>query len=100
MPGKANLVANASAHHSASSCRADHAAELQARVVNFLVGRNLPGLRQVQVEVVGHAVTLRGRVRSFYEKQLAGHCCRRVAGVLEVIDDLQVESPAELAAAN
>ncbi len=72
--------------------RPEQAAELRSRVISFLFGRNLPGLRQVQVDVDGHAVTLRGRVRSFYEKQLASHCCRRVAGVHQVIDDLHVDA--------
>ena len=37
-------------------------------------------------------VTLRGHVRSFYEKQLGGQSARRVAGVIDVIDAIQVAS--------
>ena len=33
---------------------------------------------------------LRGAVRSYYEKQLAVNCCQRVAGVINVVDAIQV----------
>jgi osmotically-inducible protein OsmY len=64
--------------------------DLRRRILNFLAGRNLPGLRHVDVEVTEGVVMLSGRVRSFYEKQLANHCCRRVAGVHEVVDSIDV----------
>jgi hypothetical protein len=35
-------------------------------------------------------VTLRGRVPSFYQRQLFIHCCQRVAGVVQLNDELQV----------
>ena len=60
--------------------------ELSQRVRLFLNGSNVPGLRHVGVEVEGNTVTLRGAVRTFYEKQLAVRLCRRVAGVIQVID--------------
>lgn len=68
----------------------DDAADLKRRVVNFLATKNRPGLRLLEVEVNGDVVILRGRVRSYYEKQLAGHLCERVAGVLRVMDDIDV----------
>lgn len=64
--------------------------ELKRRVQLFLAGRNMPGLRRVDVDVTGDTVVLKGRVRTFYEKQLAAHCCRRVAGVIKVIDAMDV----------
>jgi hypothetical protein len=35
-------------------------------------------------------VTLRGRVHSFYEKQLCHCACRRVAGVVNMVDAIVV----------
>lgn len=76
--------------HAAETCADREPLDLKRRVENFLAGRNLPGLRHLDVEVTGGVVTLKGRVRSFYEKQLANHCCRRVAGVHEVVDGIDV----------
>ncbi len=64
--------------------------DLAMRVRNFLDGRNIPGLRRLGVTVSAGQVTLFGRVRTFYEKQLALHCCQRVAGVIHVIDAIEV----------
>jgi len=66
--------------------------DLERRVVNYLVGHNMPALRQVAVEARRGTVTLRGRVYSFFQKQLCIHCSRRVAGVLHLVDELQVVS--------
>jgi len=66
--------------------------DLERRVVNYLVGHKMPALRQVAVEARRGTVTLRGRVYSFFQKQLCIHCSRRVAGVLHLVDELQVVS--------
>jgi len=68
--------------------------DLELRIRNFLDGRNIPGLRRIGVVVVGGQVTVQGRVRTFYEKQLALHCCQRVAGVIHVVDAIEVGSDA------
>ncbi|MGH7135809.1 MAG: BON domain-containing protein [Pirellulales bacterium] len=67
---------------------ADH--DLQRRVVNFLAERHVPGLRHLEVEAQNGTVTLRGRVHSFYEKQLCQAVCRRVAGVVRYVDAVDV----------
>ena len=71
--------------------------DLERRVVNYLWGRHVPALRHVEVEADGGVVTLRGQVRSFYEKQLCHNCCRRVAGVRELVDAINVASSEALA---
>ena len=68
--------------------------ELERRVTNALVSRNFPGLRRLSVEADRGRVALRGRVRSFYEKQLAQHVVRHVPGVLELIETIDVLAPA------
>ncbi len=63
---------------------------LQRRIVNFLRERSVSGLRQLEVEVCNGVAVIKGRVRTYYEKQLATCCCQRVAGVLEVINNVEV----------
>lgn len=70
--------------------RTSHDMDLERRVISFLWGRHVPSLRHVTVEAADGIVTLRGQVRSYYEKQLCHDCCRRVAGVLRLIDSLNV----------
>ena len=67
--------------------------DLERRVVNYLWGRQIPSLRRVAVASREGTVTLRGQVRSFYEKQLCQHSCRRVAGVLRLVDEIDVAEP-------
>jgi osmotically-inducible protein OsmY len=47
-------------------------------------------LRAVAVAALGGTVTLSGTVRSFHAKQLAISLVRRVAGVVQVVDELDV----------
>jgi osmotically-inducible protein OsmY len=70
--------------------------DLERRVTAFLADRHLPALRRLGVQSHRGVVTLRGQVRSFYEKQLGGQSARRVAGVIDVIDAIQVASDANL----
>lgn len=70
--------------------RIDADLELERRIKNYLQGRHQPALRNLEVEAQGGTVTLRGTVRSFYEKQLGQQCCRRVAGVVRLIDSIEV----------
>ncbi len=60
--------------------------DLERRVSQYLLDRRMPGLRHLSVEAHGGTVVLRGRVRTFYEKQLCGSICRRVAGVIRLED--------------
>jgi len=72
--------------------------DLERRVANYLSTRHVPGLRHLDVEADNGVVTLRGRVHSFYEKQLCQAFCRRVAGVVLYVDAVDV-THAERAAA-
>lgn len=66
----------------------DH--QLTRRVVNYLHQRHRPSLRRVHVESQRGEVVLRGKLQSFYEKQLCLNACQRVAGVLKIVDELDV----------
>lgn len=65
--------------------------ELQRRVTQFLWGCGMTGLQQLRVELHGRTVVLRGRVPSARDRWLCANCCARVAGVLRVIDELEIE---------
>lgn len=67
--------------------------DLQQRIISFLAGRHMPSLRNLRVDVSRGTVTLHGEVHSYYEKQLSHHCCRRVAGVVNLVDAINVVSP-------
>lgn len=64
--------------------------DLERRVANYLATRHVPGLRHLEVEADNGVLTLRGRVHSFYEKQLCQAFCRRVAGVVRYVDAVDV----------
>lgn len=64
--------------------------DLERRVTRFLLDKQVPGLRNLEVKAQAGAVTLRGSVHSFYEKQLSHSLCKRVAGVLRLIDAVDV----------
>ena len=64
--------------------------DLRRRVENSLRDDGRPSLRRLEVEIHGGAAVVKGRVRTYYEKQLATCCCQRVVGVLRVINEVQV----------
>lgn len=66
--------------------------DVQGRVSNFLHNKKFPAFRDINVEVHHGTVTLTGSVCSYYEKQVALNTCQRVAGVLSMIDHIDVES--------
>jgi osmotically-inducible protein OsmY len=69
-----------------------HDRDLECRVRNYVYGHQMPKLRQVEVVACNGAVALHGRLASFYEKQLCLNCAGRVAGVIRLIDDLEVSA--------
>lgn len=66
--------------------------DLERRVLNFLISRQVPCAHQIDISADGGVVTLRGRVASYYHKQLCVHCAQRVAGVIRIIDQVRVKA--------
>lgn len=64
--------------------------DLEQRVRNCLTERHMPGLRRINVHAKGGTVRLSGRVHSFYEKQLCQSYCKRVPGVVRLLDEIEV----------
>jgi len=64
--------------------------DLERRVRIYLGSRFHPSLNRLRVAAHGGCVTLTGTVHSFYERQLAVSTCKRVAGVMSVVDEIIV----------
>ena len=67
--------------------------DLEQRVLKFIAGRYVSGVRYVNVQAEAGTVTLRGNVPSYHTRQLCLECCRHVAGVVRVVDRLKVVPP-------
>ena len=68
-----------------------HDADLSERVALLVQQRGLAFDSDVRIEARGGVVTLRGTVPTYYRRQLLYSSARRVAGVLEVVDELEVD---------
>lgn len=66
---------------------------LEQRVILFLQQRHLVFGCRLWIEAADGVVTLSGRVPSFHQRQLIYAFTRRVAGVLQVVDLLEVDPP-------
>lgn len=73
-----------------SDAAMDSDLDLARRVASFLAERHVPGLRNLEVKADHGVVTVSGRVLTFYEKQLCNQCYRRVSGVLQFINAVDV----------
>jgi osmotically-inducible protein OsmY len=63
---------------------------LERQITFQLAETKRPGLQRLAVKVADGSVTLRGRVTSFYEKQLAIQTCRVLGGIERLIDAVEV----------
>ena len=66
--------------------------ELEHRLANFLHQRGVPGGNSVRLDAQGGVVAVSGELPTRYAKWLCIECCRRVAGVIKVIDNMQIHS--------
>lgn len=68
--------------------------DVRFRVESYLNSKHFPSFRSLDVQVEQGIVTLTGSVENFHERQVALHTCMRVAGVLEMVDQVQVVNDA------
>ena len=66
---------------------------LVRRVRQTLADLHVPILRTLDIVAVDGVVTLRGRVRSYYERQLAHANVRRLTGVARLVEEITVADP-------
>ena len=76
-------------HHTALPTSSD--SDLEHRIRIFLGNVGHESLRHLHVRVSRGVALLTGRVRSFYERQLAISACQRVSGVYQVSDEITVD---------
>ncbi len=69
--------------------------DIKRRITNLLWQRGRSTLRQLAIEVDNGTVTVRGTVRSFYERQVCLSCCQHVPGVFRLVDEIKVQWPME-----
>jgi len=63
---------------------------LNRRLVNFLYERHVPDADGLEVQSHLGTVVISGRLASRHDKWLCLECCRRVAGVVKLIDQVEV----------
>jgi osmotically-inducible protein OsmY len=94
-----NLVPETDADQVTREDETQQDSELRTRVISFLAESHMPGLRHLRVDACNGVVTISGKVKTFYEKQVGGQRARRVAGVVKFIDRIDVAQQESLAAA-
>lgn len=73
--------------------------DLARRIVEFFQARQLVDSTAIQIHALGGVIVLRGQVSSERERTLYVQCCQHVAGVVRVVDQLQVREEDEAAVA-
>lgn len=63
---------------------------LNRRVANFLHERHVPEAQSLEVESHFGTLVVSGKLASRHDKWLCLECCRRVAGVVKLIDHVEV----------
>ena len=66
---------------------------LVRRVRQTLADLHVPILRTLEVTAEDGVVTLRGRVKTYYERQLAHANVRRLTGVEKLVEEITVADP-------
>ena len=64
---------------------------LNRRVMNFLHNREVPAAQGLAVESHFGTLVISGKLASKRDKWLCLECCRRVAGVVKLIDHVRVQ---------
>ena len=67
-----------------------NAADLVRRVRLSIDQSRLTGLRLIDIEAIGSTVVLRGQVATFHQIELATASVRKVAGVVDVMNLLEL----------
>ncbi len=87
-PGAYLAITLSTACDKSSQCSGDDV--LERRVWNFLHCRNIPGMDELAVLADSNTVTLGGSLPSQQVKDHCLECCRHVAGVIRVIDNVTI----------
>ena len=88
------------ASQGSSKLQPPHTAEdvdLENRIANFLHHRHVPGGEQVHTDAHLGRVVVSGKLPSRHAKWLCVECCRRVAGVVNLVDRVIVDKASKCA---
>ena len=64
--------------------------DVSQRIASYLSHQGVECLKDLEIEVHDGVVTLSGLVADNQQRQMAVNSCQRVAGVLQLIDQLEV----------
>ena len=64
--------------------------DLRQRVESYLLSKRFDCFRELDVDVSGGVVTLSGVLKNEHMRHVALNCCRRVAGVQEIVDHIEL----------
>jgi hypothetical protein len=64
--------------------------DLEHRIVRFLCAQCAPNAEVLEVKANGGTVRVRGHLPDRHAKWLCLECCRHVAGVIKLIDQVEV----------
>ena len=91
-PSTSTLIATRSVQSPAPSPRVDHA-KFAANVETLLHESPYLALRKIKCEFDGESIFLRGRVPTFYTKQVAFTLIEKLDPTIEIIDQIEVVPP-------
>ena len=69
--------------------------ELEWRIARFLKHQSVNGADGLQIKADHGSVEIRGRLANSHDKWKCLTCCKRVAGVIQVKDEIVVEEDAQ-----
>jgi osmotically-inducible protein OsmY len=64
--------------------------DLQRRTIAYLASRGFHSFRALRVSAEAGVIRITGRLKTWHEKQVARESCRRVAGVRQVVDAIEI----------
>jgi osmotically-inducible protein OsmY len=70
--------------------------DLENRIANFLFQQHVPSSERIHTDAQVGTVVVSGKLPSRHAKWLCVECCRRVAGVVKLVDHVAV-NPSTLA---
>jgi hypothetical protein len=76
--------------HRRPTTDASYSRSLERRIINYLGMRQLADPGAIEVRVIGGTAILRGRVINERVRYRICECCRHVAGIYGVIDQIEV----------
>ena len=66
--------------------------DLESRIANFLFQQHVPGGERIHTDAQVGTVVVSGKLPSRHTKWLCVECCRRVAGVVKLVDRVVVDN--------